>query len=114
MTQHTVIQEVDDTTIGDLLATERGALILSSSTCGACWRYQQEIVRLRQQGQLAGLVIGKLLLDRPGSVRVQQQNPWLQEVSHLPHTVLYRQGVVVDAFSASRATYLVEQVEATL
>ena len=36
MTQHTAIQEVDDTTIGELLATARGALILSSSTCGAC------------------------------------------------------------------------------
>ena len=59
-------------------------------------------------------MIGKLLLDQPGSVRFQQENPWVQEVSHLPHTVLYRQGVAVDAFSASRATYLVEQVEANL
>ena len=111
MAEAAIFRDVDDATIGDLLAAERAVVILTKSTCGACTRYQQDIVRLMDRGAFKGIVIGKLTLDRPGGARFKRDNPWVSEVSFVPYTVLYREGEPVNAFAASKASFLAEQIE---
>lgn len=111
MAEAAIFRDVDDATIGDLLAEERAVVILTKSTCGACARYHQDIARLMDRGAFKGIAIGKLTLDRPGGARFKRDNPWVSEVSVVPYTVLYREGEPVNAFAASKASYLAEQIE---
>lgn len=111
MAEAAILRDIDDATIGDLLAAERAVIILTMSHCGACAHYQQDIARLMDQGAFKGLVIGKLTLDRPGSARFKRDNRWVSEVPFVPYTVLYREGEPVNAFAASKASFLAEQVE---
>ena len=105
------IREVNDQNLAEVMAAERGILIVTKSTCGACAIYQAQIEERLERGELDGLPIGKLVLDRGGSANFKRANPWLAGVAHLPYTVLYQRGQRVDEFAASKASYLIERVE---
>jgi hypothetical protein len=106
------LDPVTDRSLGALLAAPRAALVLTRSTCHPCGAYQAELAALLARGELAGIAVGTLLLDRPGAARFKRQNPWLGGLRYLPYTVLYRRGQRVDAFAASRGAYLLERVAA--
>ncbi len=105
------IREVNDQNLAEVVEAERGILILTKSTCGACAIYQAQIEERLERGELDGLPIGKLVLDRGGAANFKRANPWLAGVAHLPYTVLYQRGQRVDEFAASKASYLIERVE---
>jgi hypothetical protein len=102
---------VNDQSLALVLAAYQAILVITKSDCGACVTYQADIERLLGRGKLAGIVIGKLVLDQSGSSGFKRANPWLADVTHLPYTVLYRHGQIVDRFAASKGSYLVERVE---
>ena len=106
------LEQVTDRSLGALLAAPRAALVLTRSTCHPCGAYQAELAALLARGELAGLAVGALVLDRPGAARFKRQNPWLGGLRSLPYTVLYRRGQRVDAFAASRGAYLLERAAA--
>ncbi len=105
------IREVNDQNLAEVTAAERGILIVTKSTCGACAIYQAQIEERLERGEFDGLPIGKLVLDRGGAANFKRANPWLAGVAHLPYTVLYQRGQRVDEFAASKASYLIERVE---
>jgi hypothetical protein len=104
--------QLTDQTLDALLAAPRAALVITRSTCHPCGAYQAEIAALLAKGKLAGIAVGTLVLDRPGTSRFKRDNPWLAGLRYLPYTVLYRRGERVDAFAASRGAYLSERLEA--
>ncbi len=106
------LEPVTERSLGALLAAPRAALVLTRSTCPPCGAYQAELAALLARGDLAGLAVGTLVLDRPGAARFKRQNPWLGGLRALPYTVLYRRGQRVDAFAASRGAYLLERAAA--
>lgn len=108
------LPRINDQNLRELLEAERSALILAKSDCGHCARYEREILALQQRGQLPGLVVGKMVLDAPGSGRFKQENPWLSTLEHLPYTLLFLQGQHVDDFAASHGSYLRERAQACL
>jgi hypothetical protein len=101
---------VDDETVGDVVGAERGVLILAKDDCDNCAAYEAEIRGLQDQGLLGDLVIGKLVLTRPGARGFKRTNPWLSGIDFLPYTLLYANGEQVDEFAASKGTYLLERV----
>jgi hypothetical protein len=101
---------ITDATLPSLLAAERAVLILAKSDCAYCVRYTAEIEALLARGSLRDVLIGKLILDRPGSSGFKRENPWLAALDVVPFTLLYRAGRPVDAFAASRAAYLLERL----
>jgi len=109
MTADSVLYVTDDT-IERIVGARHGALVLAKEDCDNCAAYEAEIRRLNEQGQLGDLVVGKLVLTRPGCRRFKRANPWLSEVDFLPYTLLYASGEKVDAFAASRGTYLLERM----
>jgi hypothetical protein len=100
---------VDDDTVESVVGARHGALVLAKDDCDNCAAYEAEIRRLHDQGHLGDLVVGKLVLTRPGSRRFKRANPWLSEVDFLPYTVLYASGEKVDEFAASKGMYLLER-----
>jgi hypothetical protein len=102
---------VDDRNLDEIRDANLGALILTTSDCGYCAQYVTEIAALRARGRLREVVIGKMVLDRPGSVGFKRDNPWLAGLKNLPHTLVYRRGAKVDEFSASRGAYLLERID---
>jgi hypothetical protein len=106
------IPSVTDGEFADFLAAERAVLVLTLSTCGACAAYEAELLDRRQDGELVGVTLAKLVLDRPGATRFKRDNTWLAELEFLPHTVLYVQGTPVEEFATSHAGYLVERLAA--
>jgi peroxiredoxin (alkyl hydroperoxide reductase subunit C) len=106
------IARVTDDIIETVTRADRGVLILAKNDCGHCAAYQAEIKATLAKGGLAGLAIGKLVLNEPGATDYKRGNRWLAEVKDLPFTVLYRDGQIVDRFLGSRATYLEERVRA--
>jgi hypothetical protein len=105
-------QRLTERALGALLAAPRAALVLTRSACPPCGAYQAELAALRARGELAGLAVGILVLDRPGAARFKRANPWIRDLRALPYTVLYRRGERVDGFAASRGAYLLERVAA--
>ena len=65
-------------------------------------------------GRLPDIVIGKMILDIPGSGRFKRDNPWLPNLESLPYTMIYRKGQHVDEFAASKGSYLLEKIESVL
>jgi peroxiredoxin (alkyl hydroperoxide reductase subunit C) len=106
------IVHVTDATLRTITETEQGALILTKNDCGHCAAFQSEIKAARASGGLAGLAIGKLILNEPGATGYKRANRWLAEVKDLPYTVLYRHGEIVERFVGSHAAYLEERVRA--
>jgi hypothetical protein len=100
---------VDDDTVGDVVGAEHGALILAKDDCDNCAAYEGEIRGLQERGLLGDLVVGKMVLTRPGARDFKRANPWLSRVDFLPYTVLYANGEKVDEFAASRGTFLLER-----
>lgn len=100
------IQNVDDGNYNDFMGHDRVALLLTLSSCGSCASYTREIEQLLQKGQLEGLQIGKVVLDRAGSAKLKRANPWIKRLDFLPYTVLYSNGDKVDEFAASRGDFL--------
>lgn len=100
---------VDDDTLDRVVGAPRGALVLAKDDCENCAGYETEIRGLQERGMLGDLVVGKLLLTRPGCRRFKRENPWLTRVDFLPYTLLYADGEKVDEFAASRGTYLLER-----
>ena len=105
------VRQVTDEDLAEILMAERAVLILTKSTCGSCGAYQAEIERLLERGKLAGVPIGKLVLDQRGATRFKRENPWVAGLTALPYTVIYRHGMHVDGFSASKGSYLLERLE---
>jgi hypothetical protein len=102
---------VDDRNLDEVRDANLGALILTTSDCDHCVQYQAEIAALRERGRLREVVIGKMVLDRPGSAGFKRDNPWLAGLKNLPHTLVYQRGAKVDEFSASRGAYLLERID---
>ena len=114
MTTDQTLAPVTDETLAAVVGADCGVLIMTRSDCGHCARYRSEIEGLRARGELAGVAVGTLVLDRPGTARFKRDHPWLAGLAALPYTVLYRAGRPIDGFAASRAAYLRERLEATL
>jgi hypothetical protein len=104
------ILSVDDSNLGQLLRAQRAALILTTSACGYCADYTAQVAALQARGTLDGVLVGKIVLDRPGVQRFKRDNFWLGRLAALPYTVLYRHGRQVDGFGASGGAYLLERV----
>jgi hypothetical protein len=100
---------VDDDTLDRVVGVPHGALVLAKDDCDNCAAYEAEIGRLQEGGLLGDLVVGKLVLTRPGSRRFKRENPWVRNVDFLPYTVLYASGEKVDEFAASKGMYLLER-----
>jgi AhpC/TSA family protein len=109
---HAEIARVTDETLATVVGAEQGVLILAKNDCGHCAAYQAEIRAVLERGGLAGLAIGKLVLNEPGATGYKRANRWLAEVKDLPFTVLYRNGQIVDRFVGSRAACLEERINA--
>ena len=114
MSPPSTVLRVTDENLPALLAAEQAVLILTKSNCGYCAAYQADIEALQARGDLAGLTIGKVVLDQPGAGRFKRDNPWLARLDFLPYNLVYRRGQEVDRFAASRASYLQQRVAATL
>lgn len=100
---------VDDETLEGIVGAQHGALVLSKDDCSNCAAYEADIRRLQEAGQLGDLVVGKIVLSRPGCRAFKRANPWISEVGFLPYTLLYAAGEKVDEFAASRGMYLLER-----
>src|SRR5436190_22869409 len=105
----TSVVYVDDDTLDRVVRAGHGALVLAKDECDNCAAYEAQIRRLREEGQLGDLVIGKMVLTRPGCRNFKRANPWLSEVDFLPYTLLYASGEKVDEFAGSKGTYLLER-----
>ena len=99
---------VTDENVAAITGAVLGALILAENGCGACGGYTEEVQRLEDGGRLEGVVVGRMVLDQPGSSGFKRANPWLRDVELLPYTVIYGGGEKVDEFAASRGWYLLE------
>jgi hypothetical protein len=108
--EHADILIITDANLDEVRNADLGVLILTKTDCGYCAQYQQEITALRERGRLQGPIIGKILLDRPGSLGFKRDNAWLAGVTHLPYTLVYRHGARIDEFDASKGSYLAERV----
>ena len=100
---------VDDRNVERVTQAGRGALILGKDDCDSCAAYEADIRRLLEQGAFDELIVGKIMLTRPGCRAFKRENPWLRDVTYLPYTVLYRSGERVDEFASSRGSYLLER-----
>lgn len=105
---------VNDTNYEEFLRNERAVLVFSRSTCESCAEYIDGIGGLLSSGDMAGVVFGKIVLDKPGCLNIKRTNTWIADLEFLPHTVLFRQGRMVEEFDASKASYLVERVREIL
>jgi len=105
---------ITDQSLREILAAERAVLVLTKTGCGYCAGYEDDIRNLLSRGQLQGAVVGKMILDQPGSSQFKRDNPWLRNLEFLPYTLLYRKGIKVDEFAASKGPYLLERFEAAL
>ena len=101
---------VTDENVTTITGAEPGVLILAEDSCGACRSYVEDVQGLEQRGRLEGIVIGKMVLDKPGSGGFKRDNPWLREVEVLPYTAVYERGAKVDEFAASRGSFLMERL----
>jgi hypothetical protein len=101
---------VDDKNYEEFLRNEKAVLVLSRSTCESCAEYLSGLGPLMDSPDLSGVAFGKIVLDRPGSINIKKTNTWIAELEFLPHTVLFRQGRIVDEFDASNPSYLEERV----
>ena len=108
--EHVDILIITDANLDEVRNADLGVLILTKTDCGHCAQYQQEIADLRARGRLAGSIIGKMVLDRPGSIGFKRENAWLAGLKDLPYTLVYRHGARVDEFSASKGSYLAERL----
>lgn len=108
---HRMVVEVTDDGVGELIERERAVLFVTRSDCGSCTRYEREIAAAAHAGELGGVPVAKMLLDRPGCPRFKRDNPWLRTLTHLPFTLIYERGRTVDGFATSRAGYLIERLD---
>ena len=108
------LTQVTDANLQDVVDAQRGVLVLAKTDCGYCAGYEREILDLMDQGVLPEVVVGKMYLDKPGSGRFKKGNPWLLGLDVLPFTLLFSRGQQMDAFAASRASYLRERIEDNL
>jgi hypothetical protein len=104
---------IRDYNLKEVMEAERAALIFTKSSCGNCAAYQAEIEDLLERGEMKGITIGKVVLDQRGITGYKRENPWLSGLRFLPYTLLYRKGLQVDGFAASKGTYLLERIETT-
>ena len=106
------ITTITDRNLGELVGHDRAVLILSKSDCGSCASYAAEIEERQETGELADVAVGKLVLDAPGAGKFKLKNPWIGKLKTLPYTLLFVDGKPVEHFAASKASYLVEKLEA--
>ena len=114
MSKHATIAQVTDESLPEVLHTGRSVIILTRTDCRYCTAYLAEVEALIEQGPLAGIIVGTLLLDQTGASRFKRENPWVSRLDFLPYNLIYRNGRRVDGFAGSRASYLVKRVEAAL
>jgi hypothetical protein len=94
-------------------ALSAGVLILAKDDCDNCAAYEAEIHGLQERGLLGDLVVGKIVLTRPGARGFKRASPWLSGIDYLPYTLLYARGEQLDEFAASKGTYLLERAADT-
>jgi hypothetical protein len=103
--------QVMDSNLSEFMAAEWTILILTKTDCGACATFQAQIETLLEQGKLAGITLGKMVLNQPGLTNFKRTNPWLIDIHFLPYTLLYHKGQQLDNFAASKGSYLLERIE---
>lgn len=108
----TGIRPVNDKNLDEVAGAACGVLILAKSDCGHCVQYAEEIEARQRAGGLEGVVVGKLLLDAPGSGRFKLKNPWIAKLPTLPYTLVFSEGTTQAHFAASKAAYLEERLTA--
>ena len=106
-----VHHHIHDRNYPDLMKAEKSILVFGRTDCAACATYNEEIEHLVRKPHYKSVVFGKVTLDKPGSLNIKKENPWLETVEGLPYTVLYKLGHKVDGFAASNASYLEERIE---
>jgi hypothetical protein len=111
MSDLSITWQLTDRRLTALLASELAILILTRRDCGACVSYQAEIETRLVCGELAGIAIGKLLLDQGGAAQFKQANPWLTSLQVLPFTLLYQHGKQIDAFAGTNGSDLLERID---
>src|SRR5690625_1416426 len=98
------LQLINDRNIKELLSSPRAVLVIGKSDCGHCISYEKEILELQGEGALAGVAIGKLLLDAPGSPRFKKENPWVGTQKALQQTLVFVFGEHEEHFADSKST----------
>ena len=110
-TVHT-LPGLTDATLGRLLAAEHAVLVLMVADCRVCTDYEADLARRYEAGELAGVAVGKLVLDGPGVDEFRRDNAWVGELDFFPYTLLYARGRPVEEFATTHAAYLVERLGA--
>lgn len=83
----------------EFLSAPASVLILAKSDCGACKTWGEELGEFLQSSEDWNHVrFGKLNLDQPGLIAFKRNSPWLNEVTDLPYTVIYKEGEKLKAF----------------
>jgi hypothetical protein len=106
-----MIETITDKNIAELTQASTGVLIISKSECGHCHTYADEIQARIKAGGLAGVNVGKLVLDKPGAARFKLKNQWVAQLPTLPYTVVFSEGKTLAHFATSKVSYLEERLE---
>ena len=90
----TALETIDGSNWREFVAAPTAVLLIGKSDCAACRAWGEEV-----SGFVADLPdaysaarFGKMLLDTKGLTDFKRENPWLAELTQLPHTVIYRAG----------------------
>ncbi len=106
------MREAQDPELASLPVLSLAVVVLTRSDCGACAEYAQTIAHVREQDtRLRPIEFLKVTLDRGGTAAFKRQHQWVARVEDLPHTILFRNGTLVDRFSASTKWLLLEHLE---
>jgi len=107
-----MVREVNDPALDQLAERDHAVVVLTRSSCGACAEYIETIAALQQSDErIAQIPFLKVVLDHGGSAHFKRANPWIALLDDLPHTALFRRGVLVDRFSASTKWILLERLD---
>lgn len=106
------LRRLSDIEITLLCASDLGVLVVTRTGTGRSAVYQADIERLRLQGQFDGVLMGKLVIDAPTAPEFMRENPWLDNLTSFPTTVLYQHGQQIERLATSRAADLLRRIAA--
>ncbi len=73
-----------------LLEAPLSVLIVGKTTCEACKIWAAELTAfLESDEEFANVRFGKIDIDTPGLVSFKRANPWVAELTDLPHTSVW-------------------------
>lgn len=110
MTARRALARLTESIFTEISSATLGVLVLARTTCGRCDVYQADIERMMDKGELADIPIGKLVVDEPNAVRYAESVSLEIDPNHCPITVIFRDGIEVDRFATSRASYLLRRI----